>query len=113
MLGLVDDMQKNRFTIFRSLTLLRQLAWTPSLVDDAHAGVRSSQGRRACSSSCSEVVAEGHRALVFSQFTGFLGTVRDAAGRRGHRPTPTSTARTRNRRRSASTSSAAGARRCS
>src|SRR5699024_816369 len=32
-LGLVDDMDKNRFTIFRSLTLQRQLALAPALVD--------------------------------------------------------------------------------
>jgi superfamily II DNA or RNA helicase len=74
-LGLVDDLQKNRFTIFRSLTLLRQLALDASLVDDAHADVRSSKAD-AFLEHLQEVVAEGHRALVFSSFTGFLGTVR-------------------------------------
>ncbi|WP_091151580.1 DEAD/DEAH box helicase [Geodermatophilus africanus] len=74
-LGLVDDLQKNRFTIFRSLTLLRQLALDASLVDEAHAGVRSSKAD-AFLEHLQEVVAEGHRALVFSSFTGFLGTVR-------------------------------------
>ena len=39
-LGLVDELDKNRFTILRSITLLRQLALDPSLVDDAHAGSR-------------------------------------------------------------------------
>ncbi|UOY01860.1 DEAD/DEAH box helicase [Blastococcus sp. PRF04-17] len=81
-LGLVDDLQKNRFTIFRSLTLLRQLALDPALVDDDHAGVRSSKAD-AFLEHLQEVVAEGHRALVFSSFTGFLGTVRkrlDAEG---------------------------------
>jgi SNF2 family DNA or RNA helicase len=74
-LGLVDDLQRNRFTIFRSLTLLRQLALDASLVDEAHAGVRSSKAD-AFLEHLQEVVAEGHRALVFSSFTGFLGTVR-------------------------------------
>jgi superfamily II DNA or RNA helicase len=74
-LGLVDDLQKNRFTIFKSLTLLRQLALDASLVDEAHAGVRSSKAD-AFLEHLQEVVAEGHRALVFSSFTGFLGTVR-------------------------------------
>jgi SNF2 family DNA or RNA helicase len=81
-LGLVDDLQKNRFTIFRSLTLLRQLALDASLVDQAHAGIRSSKAD-AFTEHLQEVVAEGHRALVFSSFTGFLGTVRarlDAEG---------------------------------
>ncbi|MGK5170505.1 SNF2-related protein [Geodermatophilus sp. CPCC 205761] len=81
-LGLVDDLQRNRFTIFRSLTLLRQLALDASLVDEAHAGIRSSKAD-AFLEHLQEVVAEGHRALVFSSFTGFLGTVRaqlDAVG---------------------------------
>ncbi|MGY1834402.1 SNF2-related protein [Blastococcus sp. SYSU DS0510] len=81
-LGLVDDLQSNRFTIFRSLTLLRQLALDASLVDDAYAGIRSSKAE-AFLEHLQEVVAEGHRALVFSSFTGFLGTVRrrlDEAG---------------------------------
>ncbi|WP_324273590.1 DEAD/DEAH box helicase [Blastococcus brunescens] len=81
-LGLVDDLQQHRFTIFRSLTLLRQLALDASLVDDEYAGVRSSKAD-AFLEHLQEVVAEGHRALVFSSFTGFLGTVRaqlDAAG---------------------------------
>jgi superfamily II DNA or RNA helicase len=81
-LGLVDDLQRNRFTIFRSLTLLRQLALDASLVDEAYAGIRSSKAD-AFLEHLQEVVAEGHRALVFSSFTGFLATVRrrlDEAG---------------------------------
>ena len=81
-LGLVDDLQNNRFTIFRSLTLLRQLALDASLVDDAYDGIPSSKAD-AFLEHLREVVAEGHRALVFSSFTGFLGTVRarlDAEG---------------------------------
>ncbi|MGR6965335.1 DEAD/DEAH box helicase [Geodermatophilus sp. URMC 61] len=74
-LGLVDDLQRNRFTIFRSLTLLRQLALDAALVDDAYAGIRSSKAD-AFLEHLQEVVAEGHRALVFSSFTGFLATVR-------------------------------------
>jgi superfamily II DNA or RNA helicase len=74
-LGLVDDLQQHRFTIFRSLTLLRQLALDASLVDEAYDGVRSSKAD-AFLEHLQEVVAEGHRALVFSSFTSFLGTVR-------------------------------------
>ena len=39
MLGLIDDMNTNRFTILRSLTMLRQLACTPALVDPEHDGL--------------------------------------------------------------------------
>jgi len=75
-LGLLEDLDKNRFAIFRSLTLLRQLALAPSLVDPAYATVPSSKAD-AFLEQLHEVVAEGHRALVFSQFTGFLSVVRD------------------------------------
>ena len=33
MLGLLEDMDKNRFTIFQSLTLLRRLALDAALID--------------------------------------------------------------------------------
>lgn len=75
-LGLVDDMQKNRMTIFRSLTLLRQLSLDPVLVDPGYADVRSSKAD-AFLEHLREVVAEGHRVLVFSQFTRFLRGIRD------------------------------------
>jgi superfamily II DNA or RNA helicase len=81
-LGLVEDLQSHRFTIFRSLTLLRQLALDPALIDAEYAGISSSKAD-AFLEQLQEVVAEGHRALVFSSFTGFLGTVRrrlEAAG---------------------------------
>ena len=38
-LGLLDDLDRNRFTVLRSLTLLRRLSLDPALVDEAHAGV--------------------------------------------------------------------------
>ena len=75
-LGLVEDMQKNRMTIFRSLTLLRQLSLDPVLVDPAYADVSSSKAD-AFLEHLREVVAEGHRVLVFSQFTRFLRSIRD------------------------------------
>ncbi len=75
-LGLIDDMDKNRFAIFRSLTLLRQLSLAAGLVDEKYADVRSSKVD-AFLEQMSEVVREGHRALVFSQFTSFLALVRE------------------------------------
>lgn len=81
-LGLIDDLNRNRFTILKSLTLLRQLSLDPALVDPQHANVRSAKVE-ALIDQLVEVTSEGHRALVFSQFTGFLRRVRerlDAAG---------------------------------
>jgi SNF2 family DNA or RNA helicase len=75
-LGLIDDVNKNRFTIFQSLTLLRQLSLDPSLIDPALSGVRSSK-LDVLFEQLEDLVAEGHRALIFSQFTGFLGKVRE------------------------------------
>ncbi len=75
-LGLLKDVNKNRFTIFQSLTLLRQLSLDVTLVDEGQAGVRSSK-LDVLFEQLEDVVKEGHRALIFSQFTGFLGKVRD------------------------------------
>ncbi|MQA62534.1 MAG: helicase [Actinophytocola sp.] len=81
-LGLLGDLDRNRFTILRSLTLLRQLSLHPALVDDEYADVGCGK-IDALLEHLHEVVDGGHRALVFSQFTGFLDHVRarlDAAG---------------------------------
>ncbi len=81
-LGLIDDMTKNRFAIFRSLTLLRQLSLDASLVDAKYANIPSTK-LDALMEQVEDVVAEGHRTLIFSQFTGFLDKVRqriDTAG---------------------------------
>jgi superfamily II DNA or RNA helicase len=75
-LGLVEDMSKNRMTVFRSLTLLRQLSLDPALVDQEYADVRSSKAE-VFLENLREVVAEGHRVLVFSSFTRFLRSIRD------------------------------------
>ena len=74
-LGLVDDVQQHRFEIFRSLTLLRQLSLDPGLVDADHDDIGSAKLDRLVE-DLTQVVAEGHRALVFSQFTRFLGRVK-------------------------------------
>lgn len=82
-LGLLDDLQRNRIAILRSLTVLRQLSLDASLVDDAHAGKVRSSKIDVLLEQLQEVVAEGHRVLVFSQFTGFLSLVKarlDAEG---------------------------------
>jgi superfamily II DNA or RNA helicase len=81
-LGLIQDMNANRFTIFRSLTLLRQLSLHAGLVGDTHRDLPSSK-IDALLRQLRDVTGGGHRALVFSQFTGFLDKVRgrlDAEG---------------------------------
>jgi len=74
-LGLIDDMTKNRFAIFRSLTLLRQLSLDASLVDPKYSTIPSTK-LDALMEHVQDIAAEGHRTLIFSQFTGFLDKVR-------------------------------------
>lgn len=74
-LGLLEDMDKNRFTIFQSLTLLRRLALDATLIDpEAYAGV-SSVKRDYLVQQLPDLLEKGHRVLVFSQFTGYLKSI--------------------------------------
>jgi SNF2 family DNA or RNA helicase len=75
-LGLIDDFDRNRFTILRSITLLRQLSLHAGLVDDSNDAVPCAK-LGALVEQLGDVIGGGHRALVFSQFTGFLAKVRD------------------------------------
>jgi superfamily II DNA or RNA helicase len=104
-LKLVDDLPRNKFRIFTSLTLLRQAALDIALVDpgagivsDADSGaatdVRTGADRARppipatkldlLVSLVDEIAAEGHRVLVFSQFTRFLRTARERITVAGH-----------------------------
>jgi len=74
-LGLLGDFDRQRIAIFRSLTRLRQLSLDAALVDPAYDGVASAK-TEVLVDHLLEIVAEGHRALVFSQFTSFLTRVR-------------------------------------
>src|SRR6185369_8387171 len=81
-LGLIDDMNTNRLEIFRSLTMLRQLSLDASLYDEKYSEVQSTK-LDALLEMLDDTVAEGHRTLIFSQFTGYLAKARarlDAAG---------------------------------
>ena len=75
-LGLVHDVDRNRFTILRSLTLLRQLSLHPALIEPEHAHLSASKIDMLLD-QLRDVIDGGHRALVFSQFTGFLAHVRE------------------------------------
>jgi superfamily II DNA or RNA helicase len=75
-LGLLGDLEKNRFEIFRSLTLLRQASLDVALVSEQHRTVSSTK-LDLLEEQLTDIVAEGHRTLVFSQFTRFLGSARE------------------------------------
>ena len=72
--GLLPDMDRNRFIVLRSLTLLRLLALDAALIDGEHDGVRSTK-LDLLSAELVEALAEGRRALVFSQFPSYLRLV--------------------------------------
>jgi superfamily II DNA or RNA helicase len=75
-LGLLDNVQRNRFQILQSLTVLRQASLSAGLVDPARQRVPSTK-LDALMEMLEEVVADGHRVLVFSQFTRFLSMARE------------------------------------
>jgi len=82
-LGLVEDLPRNKFRIFASLTLLRQAALDLALVDPGLPQVAPTK-LDVLLEIVEEVAAEGHRVLVFSQFTRFLTTARDRITAAGH-----------------------------
>ncbi|GAA4682326.1 DEAD/DEAH box helicase [Nocardioides nanhaiensis] len=74
-LGLLEDFDENRVAVFAALTRLRRLALHAGLVDAEHEGLPSAK-LDVLVEHLHELAAEGHRALVFSQFTSFLTRVR-------------------------------------
>lgn len=71
-LNLAEDINSNRIEILSALTRLRQLALDPSLVEDTDA---PSSKLEALMALLEQTREEGHRVLVFSQFTRFLKNV--------------------------------------
>lgn len=69
--GLIDDLDRQRFIVYRSLTLLRMLALDPVLIDPEQTGIPSAK-LDLLVEHLADLRAEGHRALVFSQFTSYL-----------------------------------------
>ncbi|MDB4937791.1 MAG: Superfamily helicase, family [Labilithrix sp.] len=72
-----------KIALFAALTRLRQLACDVRLVDPTYTGPSSKIARAV--ELCVELAQEGNRALVFSQFTQFLGKLKpelEAAGLR-------------------------------
>lgn len=77
-LGLLDDPEANRIAILASLTRLRQLALDPRLVDENYTAKEPSAKVAFLVEQLRELAGEGHRALVFSQFTSYLKLARTA-----------------------------------
>ncbi|MFI5428229.1 DEAD/DEAH box helicase [Aeromicrobium sp. UC242_57] len=72
---LADESSDHRFEVLSSLTKLRLLSLDPGLVDEQHDDVGSAK-IDVLMEHLEEVTAEGHRVLVFSQFTKYLTRVR-------------------------------------
>ncbi|MCW5803993.1 MAG: DEAD/DEAH box helicase [Deltaproteobacteria bacterium] len=73
--------EQRRFAVLAALTRLRLLASHPKLYDPT-SPIASSKMKRLVE-LLEELRSEGHRALVFSQFTSHLALVRDELGRAG------------------------------
>ena len=72
---LADESSDHRFEVLRSLTKLRLLSLDPGLVDEEYDDIGSAK-IDVLMEHLAEVTAEGHRVLVFSQFTQYLKRVR-------------------------------------
>jgi SNF2 family DNA or RNA helicase len=73
---------RSKMHVLEALLRLRQAACHPALVDGERADEESAK-LEALSEQLGEVLDEGHKALVFSQFTSFLALVRQRLDRRG------------------------------
>src|SRR5260370_13318800 len=69
-------MAKSKMHILEALLRLRQAACHPGLIDKQRRG-QSSGKFEALIQQITEVIEEGHKALVFSQFTTLLGILRE------------------------------------
>jgi superfamily II DNA or RNA helicase len=70
------ELNRSKIEVLEALLRLRQAACHPGLIDPTRAA-ESSAKLDMLLPQISEVVEEGHKALVFSQFTSFLALVRD------------------------------------
>ncbi|HUQ95295.1 MAG TPA: DEAD/DEAH box helicase [Bryobacteraceae bacterium] len=70
-----EGLQKSKFQILEALLRLRQAACHPGLMDKTRVA-ESSAKLEALLPRLDEVMVEGHKALVFSQFTSLLAIVR-------------------------------------
>ena len=77
-----DGVNKSRIHVLEALLRLRQAACHPGLLD-AEQRAEPSSKLEALMGHVGEIIEEGHKALVFSQFTSLLSIVREEFDRRG------------------------------
>jgi SNF2 family DNA or RNA helicase len=77
-----EGLNQARFFVLEALLRLRQAACHPGLIDRSRRD-ESSTKLDVLLPRLTEVIEEGHKALVFSQFTTLLGIVRDRLDRSG------------------------------
>jgi len=75
-------MAKSKIQVLEALLRLRQAACHPGLLDPKRKGEPSAK-MEVLLARVSEVLEEGHKALVFSQFTSLLAIVREQLDERG------------------------------
>ncbi len=77
-----DGLPKTRLKILEALTYLRQVACHPAILDSS-VGLDESGKILLLEEMLEEIVEEGHKVLIFSQFVRFLGLVRRIVEKRG------------------------------
>lgn len=77
-----DALRRDRFTVLECLLRLRQICCDPSLVGTGEVPPAESAKREALLQHLDELRAEGHKALVFSQFVGVLEILQQDFSRR-------------------------------
>lgn len=84
LLGLVDErgLKRSKMQILEALLRLRQASCHPGLIDKQRSSEPSAKLEMLLP-QLQEVMAEGHKALVFSQFTSLLAIVRDRLDKAG------------------------------
>ena len=71
------DLNRSKIEVLEALLRLRQAACHPGLIDPSLARPSPSAKLDMLFPQLAEVVEEGHKVLIFSQFTSFLALVRD------------------------------------
>ena len=79
-----DGMGKSKMHILEALLRLRQAACHPGLLDDKWKTGASAKTEFLLP-QIAEILEEGHKALIFSQFTSFLSIVRNQLNENGHK----------------------------
>jgi len=77
-----EGLAKSKIHVLEALLRLRQAACHPALVDESKRSVESAK-LEALLPMITELMDEGHKALVFSQFTSMLAIVREELDSRG------------------------------